>query len=148
MHLSVIPELDLRSSRIGELVNEDLYLNVADRLFGAIERGEYATVDDMWADDVTVWHTGDSQDNDRVRALKVIRWFLDNTTRRSYEILDRQYFDGGFVQQHVLRAGRSADTSIEMRVCIVIKVDTEGRITRVDEYFDPADMAPLLRSTT
>jgi ketosteroid isomerase-like protein len=78
----------------------------------------------------------------------VIRWFLDNTTRRSYEILDRQYFDGGFVQQHVLRAGRSADTSIEMRVCIVIKVDTEGRITRVDEYFDPADMAPLLRSTT
>jgi ketosteroid isomerase-like protein len=148
MHPSVIPELDLRSSRIGELVNADLYLDVADRLFGAIERGEYDTVDGMWADDVTVWHTGDSQDNDRIRALKVIRWFLDNTTRRSYEILDRQYFDGGFVQQHVLRAGRSDDVSIEMRVCIVIKVDTEGRITRVDEYFDPADMAPLLRSTT
>jgi ketosteroid isomerase-like protein len=157
MYASVIPELDLRSSRIGELVNADLYLDVADRLFGAIERGEYDTVDGMWADDVTVWHTGDSQDNDRVRALKVIRWFLDNTTRRNYEILDRQYFDGGFVQQHVLRASfpsrRSArpepdDPSIEMRVCIVIKVDTEGRITRVDEYFDPADMAPLLRSTT
>ena len=129
-------------------MNADLYLDVANRLFGAIERGEYDTVDGMWADDVTVWHTGDSQDNDRVRALKVIRWFLDNTTRRSYEILDRQYFDGGFVQQHVLRAGRSDDVSIEMRVCIVIKVDTEGRITRVDEYFDPADMAPLLRSTT
>ena len=138
-------------------MNAELYLGVADRLFGAIERGEYDTVDAMWADDVTVWHTGDSQDNDRVRALKVIRWFLDNTTRRSYEILDRQYFDGGFVQQHVLRAGRSDrgersdgmdDTSIEMRVCIVIKVDAEGRITRVDEYFDPADMAPLLRSTT
>ena len=138
-------------------MNADLYLDVANRLFGAIERGEYDTVDGMWADDVTVWHTGDSQDNDRVRALKVIRWFLDNTTRRSYEILDRQYFDGGFVQQHVLRAGRSDrgersdgmdDTSIEMRVCIVIKVDAEGRITRVDEYFDPADMAPLLRSTT
>jgi ketosteroid isomerase-like protein len=144
----VIPELDLRSSRNGEPVNADLYLDVANRLFGAIERGEYETVDGMWADDVTVWHTGDSQDNDRVRALKVIRWFLDNTSRRTYEILDRQYFDGGFVQQHVLRACRSDGTSIQMRVCIVIKVDGEGRITRVDEYFDPADMAPLLRSTT
>jgi len=129
-------------------VNTDVRLDVANRLFGAIERGDYDTVDGMWADDVTVWHTGDSQDNDRVRALKVIRWFINVTTSRSYEILDRQYFDGGFVQQHVLRASRSDDVSIEMRVCIVIKVDAKGRITRIDEYFDPADMAPLLRSTT
>ena len=129
-------------------MNTDVRLDVANRLFGAIERGDYDTVDGMWADDVTVWHTGDSQDNDRVRALKVIRWFINVTTSRSYEILDRQYFDGGFVQQHVLRARRSDDVSIEMRVCIVIKVDAKGRITRIDEYFDPADMAPLLRSTT
>jgi len=129
-------------------VNTDVRLDVANRLFGAIERGEYATIDGMWADDVTVWHTGDSQDNDRVRALKVIRWFMKVTTTRSYEILDRRFFDGGFVQQHVLRARRADDVAIEMRVCIVIKVDAKGLITRIDEYFDPAEMAPLLRSTT
>lgn len=129
-------------------MDADLYLDAADRLFGAIERGDYDAVDGMWADDVTVWHTGDSQDNDRIRALKVIRWFLDNTTQRNYEILDRRCFDGGFVQQHVLRATRSNGASIEMRVCIVIRVDAEGRIARIDEYFDPAEMAPLLRSTT
>jgi ketosteroid isomerase-like protein len=123
-------------------------LDVADRLFGAIERGEYQTVEGMWADDVTVWHSGDSRDNDRVRALKVIRWFIDVTTTRGYEILDRQVFDGGFVQQHVLRASGADDVSIEMRVCIVIKVNAEGLITRIDEYFDPTDMAPLMRSTT
>ena len=129
-------------------MNTDVRLDVANRLFGAIERGEYATIDGMWADDVTVWHTGDSQDNDRVRALKVIRWFMKVTTTRSYEILDRRFFDGGFVQQHVLRARRADDVAIEMRVCIVIKVDAKGLITRIDEYFDPAEMAPLLRSTT
>lgn len=31
-----------------------------------------------------------------------------------------------------------------MRVCIVIKVGPDGLITRVDEYFDPAEIAPLL----
>jgi ketosteroid isomerase-like protein len=124
-------------------------LDVADRLFGAIERGEYQTVEGMWANDVTVWHSGDSRDNDRVRALKVIRWFIDVTTTRGYEILDRQLFAGGFVQQHILRARRADDeVSIEMRVCIVIKVNAEGLITRIDEYFDPTDMAPLMRSTT
>jgi ketosteroid isomerase-like protein len=129
-------------------VDTDVRLDVANRLFGAIERREYETVDGIWADDVTVWHTGDSQDNDRIRALKVIRLFMNVITSRSYEILDRQYFDGGFVQQHILRARRSDEVSIEMRVCMVIKVDAKGRITRIDEYFDPADMAPLLRSTT
>ena len=123
-------------------------LELADRLFGAIERGEYDTVDGMWADDVTVWHCGDSRDNDRVRALKVIRWFIDVTTTRGYEILDRHVFDGGFVQQHILRASGADEISIEMRVCIVVKVNAEGLITRIDEYFDPTDMAPLMRSTT
>ena len=41
-------------------MNVRIILDVADRLFGAIERGEYATVDGMWADDVTVWHSGDA----------------------------------------------------------------------------------------
>ena len=122
----------------------EVSLDVANRLFGAIERGDYQTVDGMWAPEVTVWHTGDPRDNDRVRALKVIRWFMDVTTTRSYEILDRRFFDGGFVQQHVLRASRSDDVSIEMRVCIVVKVDASGLITRIDEYFNPSDMAPLL----
>jgi ketosteroid isomerase-like protein len=125
-------------------MNVDVSWDVADRLFDAIERGDYATVDGMWADDVLVWHSGDPKDNQRGRALKVIRWFMDVTSTRSYEILDRQFFDGGFVQQHLLRARRSDDVSIELRVCIVIKVDAKGLITRIDEYFDPSDMKPLL----
>ena len=32
----------------------DVSLDVANRLFDAIERGDYATVDGMWADDVLV----------------------------------------------------------------------------------------------
>lgn len=125
-------------------MNVDVSRDVANRLFAAIERGDYAAVEGMWADDVLVWHSGDPKDNQRGRALKVIRWFMDVTTTRSYEILDRQFFDGGFVQQHLLRAQRSEGGSIDMRVCIVIKVDARGLITRIDEYFDPSDMKPLL----
>ena len=54
---------------------------------------------------------------------------------------DRQFLDGGFVQQHVLRADGANGASISLRVCIVIKIDDDGRIAMVDENFDPADMA-------
>jgi hypothetical protein len=29
-------------------------------------------------------------------------------------------------------------------VCIVIKLDTNALIRRIDEYFDPAELAPLM----
>ncbi len=31
-----------------------------------------------------------------------------------------------------------------MRVCIVIRVGADGLIERIDEYFDPAQIAPLI----
>jgi ketosteroid isomerase-like protein len=123
---------------------------VADRLFSAIENGEQATVDQMWSDDITVWRVGrgPAKFDEKARALRVIGWFISTTAERRYEILDRQEFqngpDRGFLQQHVLHATGHAGQSIAMRVCIVIKLNGNGLINRIDEYFDPADLAPLL----
>ncbi len=84
------------------------------------------------------------RDNDRARSVKIIDWFISATSDRRYEVLDRQMFDGGFVQQHILRATGRNGAAIAMRVCIVIKIGNDGLITRIDEYFDPAEIAPLL----
>ncbi len=120
---------------------------VADRLFATIERGDVAAVGDMWSDDVAVWKSAEPLDQAKERALRVIAWFIGTTTERRYEILDRQFFDGGFVQQHILHATGRNGGSIAMRVCIVIKVGADGLISRIDEYFDPAEIAQLFDST-
>lgn len=134
---SVVPEPNLRST----------VADVADRLFAAIERGDSAAVEALWDDDVLVWKSAEPEDQTKQRALRVIFWFMGATTERRYEILDRQFFDGGFVQQHILHATGRNGGLIAMRVCIVIKVGANGLITRIDEYFDPAAIAPLLDST-
>ena len=137
MNDSVLPQPNLRST----------VTDIADRLFAAIENGDAAGVESMWDDDVLVWKSAEPEDQPKKRALRVVFWFMDTTTERRYEILDRQFFDGGFVQQHVLHAtGRNGEL-IAMRVCIVIKVGANGLISRIDEYFDPAEIAPLLDST-
>lgn len=119
-------------------------VDVADRLFAAIERGDRAAVDRMWSDGIAVWRSGARRDDNKARALRVIDWFMAATTERHYEILDRRLFDTGFVQQHVLHAAGHAGQSIAMRVCIVISVAADGLIDRIDEYFDPAEIAPLI----
>lgn len=129
---SVLPQPDLRST--------------ADRLFTAIEKGDTAAVEGLWDDDVLVWKSAEPEEQAKNRALRVIGWFIGTTTERRYEILDRQFFDGGFVQQHILHATGKSGGSISLRVCLVIKVGTNGLITKIDEYFDPAELEPLLRS--
>jgi ketosteroid isomerase-like protein len=123
-------------------------VDVADRLFSAIEKSDVDAVDRLWSDGIAVWRSGARRDDDKARALRVIGWFVTVTTERHYEILDRQLFDSGtisgFVQQHVLHATGHAGQLIALRVCIVIRVDTNGQIDRIDEYFDPAGIAPLL----
>jgi ketosteroid isomerase-like protein len=118
--------------------------DVADRLFDAIANSDIAMVEQLFSSEVAVWHTGDDRDNDRARSVRIIAWLVNTTTDRRYEVLDRQFFDGGLVQQHVLHANARTGASIAMRMCIVIKLGPDGLISRIDEYFDPAEMAPLL----
>jgi ketosteroid isomerase-like protein len=127
-------------------VTADVVADVADRLFAAIENGDAATVEALWDDDVLVWKSAEPTDQAKSRALRVISWFMGTTTERHYEILDRRYFDSGFVQQHVLHATGRNGGSISMRVCLVIKLGGSGLINKIDEYFDPAELKPLLGS--
>jgi ketosteroid isomerase-like protein len=126
------------------MLDPDLVVNLADQLFAAIERGDEAALEQMFDEDIAVWRVGSHRDDDKARALRVLHWFIDVTERRRYEILDRQLFSGGFVQQHVLHATGHNGGSIALRVCIVIKLNVEALISRIDEYFDPADMAALM----
>jgi ketosteroid isomerase-like protein len=121
--------------------------DIADRLFAAIEAGDGATLAELWSDDVTVWRLGGGPARDKARALKVIAWFVDSTTDRRYEVLDRQIFEGGFVQQHTLHAVDATGAPLSFRACLVVRVSMDGLITRIDEYLDPADLAPLMRPT-
>ena len=133
-------------------ITAETIVDVADRLFTAIEKSDMAAVDRLWSSDVAVWRVGARRDDDKARALRVIDWFITATTERHYEILDRQLFGdasvGGFVQQHILHATGHAGQSIAMRVCIVIRVGTDALIERIDEYFDPAQIAPLIDQPT
>ena len=122
----------------------DAIVTAADQLFAAIERSDEATLDQMFDDDIAVWRVGSRRDDDKARALRVLHWFIDVTEQRHYEILDRQLFSDGFVQQHILHATGRNGGSIALRVCIVIKLNSNALISRIDEYFDPAGLAALM----
>lgn len=123
--------------------NPDQIAELADRLFASIERGDADALSALWADEVVVWRQGGGGERDKPRALKVIEWFVTATAERTYEVLDRRIFDGGFVQQHNVHAHTTTGAALTFRACLVVEVGIDGLITRIDEYLDPADLAPL-----
>ncbi len=118
-------------------------LKVADRLFEAIERGDVETIRDIYSPDCKIWHNNDGLTQSPDENLRVLRWVVDNIDERAYTEIRRQPTPTGFVQQHVMRGRlKSSGGHFALPACIVCVVEN-GRIARLDEYLDSAQVAPL-----
>jgi len=118
-------------------------LEVAERLFAAIQSGDTATVSEVYDPDVKVWHNNDQVTQGRDDNLRVIGWLAKNIPDLRYEEIRRQALPNGFVQQHVLRGTAPNGKLLEVPACVICEV-VDGHVTRLDEYLDSAHTAVLL----
>ncbi|HVN50954.1 MAG TPA: nuclear transport factor 2 family protein [Acidimicrobiales bacterium] len=125
------------------MTDEDV-LQLADRLFTAIEAGDLAAVDACYTEDVVVWGNYDGRERDKAASMRLLGWLCDRLTGRRYEVRRRIVIPGGFLQEHVLCGLAPDGTAVAMPACIVAEV-ADGRITRMNEYLDPAGIAALSR---
>jgi ketosteroid isomerase-like protein len=115
-------------------------LALAKRFFDAIEKDDIDTVRGIYAPDAVIWHNNDGLSTTREENLKVLEGFIKAVPTRRY--IDRRVgaFDGGFVQQHLLKGKLANGKELALACCIVCEVK-DGRIVRLDEYFDSAALA-------
>jgi ketosteroid isomerase-like protein len=114
--------------------SEPAELAVARRFFAAIERGDLEAVRELYAPDVVVWHGFDQREKTREENLAMLAAAIDANGPLRYDELRLAPIPGGFVQQHVVR-GRA----LVLPAVVVCSV-ANGRITRLDEYFDSAQV--------
>ena len=65
-------------------------------------------------------------------------------SERKYTRRERVVVPGGVIQQHDLDGVLPDGTKYHLPACIFFKVK-DGRITRIDEYFDSAHAEPLFK---
>lgn len=114
---------------------------LAKSLFDAIERGDIETMRGSFAQDAEIWHNTDEAIVTRDQTATTLAGMVARIRDREYADRRLTAFPGGFVQQHVLKGVREHD-DVEVRLpcAIVCKVE-DGKITRLDEYFDSAHVA-------
>jgi ketosteroid isomerase-like protein len=112
-----------------------------DRLFAGIAAGELDAVEELYSDDIEVWHNSSARTLGRDASLRLLESFFARAGEVRYEVLERRHWENGAMQRHVLHVRpNGVDHAID--VCITFAF-AEGRIRNVREYVDGRALAPL-----
>lgn len=113
----------------------------AARFFDAIEQGDIATMQNSFTPDAEIWHNTDEAIVTPEQTAKTLTGLVARIKNRAYADRRVDTFPGGFVQQHTLTGVRTHDdVAVRLPCAIVCRVEN-GKITRLDEYFDSAHVA-------
>ena len=120
---------------------------IADRMFAAVAAGDVDTVRAIYSPDATIWHAHTNAEQSVDDNLRTLAYIAQHVKEFRYEERRCEATETGFVEQHVTRGIAPNGEAFSIPACIVCTV-VAGRITRLEEYFDSAAAAPLLRPRT
>ncbi len=115
-------------------------LSLAKRFFDGLEAGNIGILREVYAPEVGIWHNTDNLVQTLAENEATLTGFISRISERKYDERQVHAFPGGFVQQHVLRGTRKDGERVSLHAVIICQVK-DGRITRLDEYFDSAAVA-------
>lgn len=91
-----------------------------------------------------IWHNHDRQDVDALQNMAAVNMLSQIAEDLVTESRLHTPIDGGFLYQYVTRGRvRANGNAFEMQNCLIVHTNTDGLITRIDEYVDPTVGAQL-----
>ena len=122
-------------------MTDDAMRALAKSFFDCVEAGDIDGLVACYAPNAKIWHNTDEQIQGPEDNKKTLAGMVTRILDRVYDNRRVEVFPGGFLQQHVLRGTRKHDgVRLALPACIICQVE-DGKITRLDEYFDSARVA-------
>jgi ketosteroid isomerase-like protein len=114
-----------------------------DKFFTALATGDQATCEALFTDDGVVWHNYTQQELPKSQALAALAGLAQ--MQAEFHIVGRDFTDDTCIQRHVVRvtlpSGDVAAIPAIQRISL-----SGGRIRRIEEYMDSAQMAAAMQA--
>ena len=114
---------------------------VATNFFDAIEKGDIETMRSGLAPNAEIWHNTDEHTVGPEITAQILAAMVRQIRNIKYSDRRLTVFPGGFVQQHCLEGNRIHDGGKVRLPCAIICKAENGKISRLDEYFDSVHQA-------
>ena len=110
---------------------------LAHRFFDALETGDVDTIADIYHPDMVFW-VNLTPDTERKGSdnLKTLEAGYKLNRRRTYDDRRINTFENGFVAQYSCNVTRLDGTKNSLWAALVVRVNKDGKFTRLDEYLD------------
>jgi ketosteroid isomerase-like protein len=116
---------------------------LANQWLTALQAGDLEGVRRSVHPDITVWHN--FGDTERVGVETMLKGVAELNTQVAAFRFDESrcdVFTGGFVERHIMRGRTASGEEMDIPSCMVATVQ-DGRIVRLEEYLDPAQVPAL-----
>ena len=112
------------------------------QLFSIFESQEFEGLERLLAPGAKMKQNGNPE-HDIEGMLAFVEGLKNDGVSVAYSDVRRSVGDGFVVEQHVVTLTRPDGKSAATDVCVVLRFDDQGRITRLDEYADSVVFAAL-----
>ena len=113
------------------------------QLFSIFESQEFDGLDALLSPEAKMKQNGNPEHGlDGLMAF--VQGLKNDGVNVAYSDVRRSVGDGFVVEQHVVTLTRPDGKSASTDVCVVLRFDDQGRITRLDEYVDSAVFSSLI----
>ncbi|MCJ2188447.1 nuclear transport factor 2 family protein [Novosphingobium beihaiensis] len=119
-------------------------MDVIARMYDAVERGDMPALGACFIPDARIWHNVDEVEKTVDTAAIALTHLCQSSTRLSYE--DRRAVEAGNIRfvQHVITASLKSGDELRLPGMMRIELADDGRIARIEEYYDSRDTDPLM----
>jgi ketosteroid isomerase-like protein len=115
-------------------VNDSELSNIADRLFKAFVDHDADTLRDLCAPTARFWSSAQGVESDLEQLIASLAGMRKMIGNHRYEEVRRLVAPDGFVEQHRVRSTLPSGKELDLDVCVVVRVDEDDRVVRLDEY--------------
>lgn len=109
----------------------------------ALEAEDEIAVRRLYAPGARIWHNFDGKTQSVDENVRMLHWLHGRLQGVRYAVQRLVPFDGGYLQQHVLRGTLPDGEAFALPACVVCEVE-DGRIASLEEYLDLSQTAPLM----
>ena len=93
--------------------------------------------------DAEIWHDFDGVTQTVDQNMQLMTAMGRRASRRAYVIRRLEPIEGGYLQQHTLELTTLAGQDLVAEAVALVQVGDDGLIHRLDEWINPAPLAPL-----
>lgn len=115
---------------------------VAARYIAATRAGDSDALAALSEPDVEFWHNFDDAVVGIDATTRTLRWLHRTVPDLAWDDVALHVTDDGFVWRSVI-TGSAPGGPLRAHTCVVATLSPTGKVTRLDEYLDPAAMANL-----